>query len=346
MKKVLRMGFIGAGGISRTHMRHLKKFADVELVAACDLNPQSLDQAKQEYGLGAVYATKDEMLAKESLDAVSVCTPNGVHAEHTIAALKAGCHVIVEKPMAMNARQGEAMIKAAKDADRHLVIAFQWRYHPKAQFLHEAVRDGRFGRIMYMRCSALRRRGIPNWGVFGRKDIQGGGPLIDIGVHIMEMAHYVMGRPKPVAASGHTFQYIGNKPCRVACPWANWDHKTYTVEDLAVGQVRFEDGAVMQVEASFAAHVKDSWNFTFMGERGGADFENLAIHADEHGYMIDKTPAWLPNYDYFERKMRAFVDTALYDKPNEAPAEDGLVIQKMIDAIYASAEKGREVAIR
>lgn len=101
----------------------------------------------------------------------------------------------------------------------------------------------------------------------------------------------------------------------------------------------------MQVEASFAAHVKDTWNFTFMGEKGGADFENLAIHADEHGYMIDKTPAFLPEYDYFERKMRAFVDTALYGKPSESPAEDGLTVQKMIDAIYKSAATGQEVKI-
>ena len=101
----------------------------------------------------------------------------------------------------------------------------------------------------------------------------------------------------------------------------------------------------MQVEASFAAHVKDSWNFTFMGEKGGADFENLAIHMDEHGYMVDKTPAWLPECDYFERKMRAFVDTALYGKPTESSGEDGLVIQRMIDGMYRSAELGREVSL-
>ncbi len=345
MKKKLRIGFIGAGGIGRTQMRHLKGFDDVELVAASDVNEAGLKQAQSEHGVKTLYADWQEMLVREDLDAVSVCTPNGMHAEHSIGALKAGCHVLVEKPLAMNAQEGTAMLAAAKAAGKELVIAFQWRYHAKAQFLKKTVEDGHFGDIMYMRCSALRRRGIPNWGVFGQKELQGGGPLIDIGVHIMEMAHYVMGRPKPVAASGHTYQYIGNRPSDVACMWPNWDHKTYTVEDLAVGQIRFENGAVMQVEASFAAHVKDTWNFTFMGEKGGADFENLAIHADEHGYMIDKTPAYLPTYDYFERKMRAFVDTALYNKPTESPAEDGLAIQKMIDAIYLSAEQGGEVTI-
>jgi predicted dehydrogenase len=344
-KAKLRVGFIGAGGIGRHQMKYVQKFADADLVAASDLDPASLEKAQKECGAAHVYADWQEMLRKEQLDAVSVCTPNGLHAEHSIGALKAGCHVLVEKPLAMSAKEGKAMVDAAKKAGKHLVIGFQWRFHPKAQFLRRALDRGQFGKVLFMRCLALRRRGIPNWGVFGRKELQGGGPMIDIGVHIMEMAHYCMGEPKPVAASGQTFQYIGNRPSDVECPWPNWDHKTYTVEDLAVGQVRFDNGAVMQVEASFAAHTRDVWNFTFMGEKGGGELDPLAIHADENGYMVDKTPAFIPSYDNFERKMRAFVDTALYNKPSESPAESGLVIQKMMDAIYRSAEVGKEVAI-
>lgn len=341
----LRVAFIGAGGIARVHMKHLTKYSDTEVVAAADVSDAALQKAKQEYNIANLYSDWKEMLKKEKPDAVSVCTPNGMHAEPTIAALQSGCHVLVEKPLAMHASEGQAMVDAARNAGKHLVIAFQWRYHPKAQFLRAALNKGQFGKVLVMQCSAMRRRGIPNWGVFGRKDLQGGGPLIDVGVHIMEMAHYVMGEPRPVAASGQIFQYLGNRPCDVACSWPNWDHKNYTVEDLAVGQIRFENGAILQVEASFAAHVKDQWNFRFMGEKGGAEFDPLSIHADEHGYMMDKSPAFLPNYDTFEHKMRAFVDTALHGKPNEAPGEAGLVIQKMIDAIYHSAETGREVPI-
>lgn len=344
-REKLRIGFIGSGGIGRTHMRHLKKFDDVELVAAGDINQASLDMAREEYDLARTYTSWEEMLRSEELDAVSVCTPNGAHAEPTIAALESGHHVLVEKPLAMNATEGTAMVEAARKAGKQLIIAFQWRYHTKAQFLRKAVADGHFGKVLFMRCSALRRRGIPNWGVFGRKDLQGGGPLIDIGVHVMEMAHYVMGSPRPLAASGATFQYIGNQPCAVACTWPDWDYENYTVEDLAVGQVRFDNGAVLQVEASFAAHTENAMNFSFMGERGGADFQSAKILTDENGFMMDKTPAFLPQYDGFERKMRAFVDTALYGKPNEAPAEAGLTIQKIIDAIYASAKSGREEPI-
>jgi predicted dehydrogenase len=344
--KKLRVGFIGSGGIAQSQMKHLKNYPDVELVAVSDISEAALAKTREAHGVQKTYTDWKEMLQKEALDAVSVCTPNGAHAENSIAALKAGCHVLVEKPLAMNAVEGQAMLDAAAAAKKHLIIAFQQRFQPKVQFFRKLNQDGVFGKVLFMKCQAIRRRGIPNWGVFGRKDLQGGGPLIDIGVHVMEMAHYVMGSPKPVAASGSIFRYLGDKPSEVVCNWPNWDYKTYTVEDLAVGHIRFENGAVMHVEASFAAHAKDSWNFSFMGEKGGGELEPLAVRTDRNGYMVDLAPAFLPNQDCFERKLRFFVDTALYDKPTEAPAMAGLMVQKMIDGIYAAAEKGKEVAIK
>lgn len=341
----LRIGFIGAGGIARSQMNIIKNFPDVELVAAADVNEEALNKCRSEHGVARVYTDWRTMLEREKLQAVSVCTPNGLHMQPTVDALKAGCHVLVEKPLAMNAREGQQMVDAAKAANRKLVIAFQWRFHPKAQFLKRQAEAGVFGDVLFTRCRAIRRRGIPNWGVFGRKELQGGGPMIDIGVHIMEMTHYVMGSPRPVAATGNIFRYIGDKPGEVACPWPNWDYKTYTVEDLAVGHVRFDNGAIMQVEASFAAHAKDAWNFRLMGTKGGADFDPLAVYTDENGYMTDTVPAYLPHEDCFAVKMRRFVDTVLHGKPTEAPGEAGLMVQKMIDAIYASAEAGKEVAI-
>jgi len=344
--KKLRVGFIGSGGIAQAQMKHLKSYADAELVAVSDISEAALAKTKEVQGVQKTYTDWKEMLKKESLDAVSVCTPNGSHAENSIGALKAGCHVLVEKPLAMNAVEGQAMVDASKAAKKHLIIAFQQRFQPKAQFFRRLSKEGVFGQVLFMKCHAIRRRGIPNWGVFGRKDLQGGGPLIDIGVHIMEMAHYIMGAPRPVAASGSIFRYMGDKPSDVACMWPNWDHKTYTVEDLAVGQIRFENGAVMQVEASFAAHSKDAWNFSFMGEKGGGELDPLVVRTDRNGYMVDMTPAFIPDQDCFERKMRYFVDTALYNKPHEAPAEAGLMVQKMIDGIYLAAEKGKEVVIK
>ncbi len=343
---VLRVGLIGAGGIGRHHLSYLAKMKDVELVAAADVSPACLEKVEQEFKVKKLYADWKVMLKEAGLDAVSVCTPNGMHCDPTIGALNAGCHVLVEKPLAMNAEEGERMLAAAKKNKKHLIIGFQWRFHPTTQMFKRASDAGIFGNVLYVRCQAIRRRGIPNWGVFGRKDLQGGGPMIDIGVHNMEMAHYVMGSPRPVAAAGQIFTYLGDKPSNVECSWPNWDHKTYTVEDLAVGHIRFENGAVMHVEASFAIHGPDVWNFTLMGDKGGCQFDPATIYRDEAGTMYNQSPAFTAKRDMFEIKMRGFVDTALYDKPTESPAEHGLMVQKMIDGVYASAAAGKEVAIK
>jgi predicted dehydrogenase len=349
-KKKLRVAFIGAGGIAGTHMRSYAEMADVEMVAMADVSRAAMEKWAQQYGIAGSFTDYNLMLSKVRPDAVSVCTPNGLHAPATIAALRAGAHVIVEKPMAMNAREAEAMIRAAKQARRKLVIGFQQRFDPKAQFIRRAVEDGALGRVLFGRVQALRRRGIPNWGVFGRKELQGGGPLIDIGVHVLEVTHYVMGSPRPVLASGGAWTYLGNRKSDVVCQWPNWDYKTYTVEDLAVGQIRFENGAVIHIESSFAAHIQENvWNFQLMGEKGGATWDPPALARDQHGAMVNTSPGWLPKADFggiFGAKMRNFVEHALYDAPTLAPAEHGLMVQKMLDALYASAEQGREVKIR
>ncbi len=344
-KKKLRIGFIGTGGIALHHMSFLKEMDDVEIAACTDVVQDNLNKAKDQYGVDALYTDWQEMLQAEKLDAVDVCTPNALHMQPTIDALEAGCHVLVEKPLAMNAAEGQKMIDAASKNDKKLIIAFQYRYSAPVQMLKRAADDGQFGKILLMKCQALRRRGIPNWGVFGRKELQGGGPLIDIGVHCIEMAHYIMGSPKPVSAMGNIWTYMGDKPSDAACSWPGWDYKTYTVEDLAAGHIRFDNGAVMQVEASFAAHCEDKWGFTFMGEKGGGNLDGPTIYRDQNGYMVHTKPDFLPQIDAFGLKMRKFVETALYDKPNESPAEAGQMIQKIIDGIYRSAELGKEVPI-
>ena len=348
--KKLRVAFIGAGGIAGAHMRYYQGMDDVEMVALADISEASVAARAEEYSIDGGYTDYKKMLKEVKPDAVSVCTPNGLHAPATIAALNAKAHVIVEKPLAMNAREGQAMLNAAKKNKCKLVIGFQHRYEPRTQFIKKAVDAGKLGQIKFARVQALRRRGIPNWGVFGRKDLQGGGPLIDIGVHVLETTHYAMGSPKPVAASGSIYTYLGNKKSDIASQWPNWDYKSYTVEDLAVGQIRFENGATLHLEASFAAHIKkDEWKFELMGEKGGASWDPPGLFHDDVGHMVNTEPHWLPSGpagDCFGLKMRNFVDHVLYNKPTMAPAEDGLMVQKMLDGIYASAEKGKEVAIR
>jgi predicted dehydrogenase len=345
--KPFRIAFIGTGFIGLHQMKLLRHLPGVEIVAAADISERQLNKVKESHGVERVYTDYKKMLREVTdVDAVSICTPNGLHAENSIYALEAGKHVLVEKPMAMSAREAQRMVDTARRMGRQLVVGYQHRFEPRSKMIHDQIAAGAFGKILYVRAQGLRRRGIPSWGVFGRKDLQGGGPLIDLGVHIVETAHYLMGAPRPVTATGATFCYIGNKPCQVNVPWGPWDHQTYTVEDLAVGTVRFDNGSMMTIESSFAAHIeKDVWNISIMGEKGGANWETGQLFLDQGGYMMNMTAAHVGTWDHFEYKMRHFVEVCRDGRTNEIPPEHALMVQKILDGVYASAEQGREVVI-
>jgi predicted dehydrogenase len=342
-----RIGFIGAGGIARTHMKYLAAMENVEIIAAADISERALAGAKAQYNIAHVYTDYQEMLQEQhDMDAVSVCTPNGLHAPNTIAALQAGKHVLVEKPMAMNAAEAQSMLETSRRAGKHLVVGFQSRFDPRTRLVRDQVQRGNFGGIMYARAQALRRRGIPNWGVFGRKDLQGGGPMIDIGVHILETAHYMIGSPRPVAVTGNTWTFLGDKPSDIHSVWPNWDYRSYTVEDFAVGMIRFETGALLTIEASFVAHIEqDIFNVQLFGEKGGANWEETKLFIDQSGYMMNVKPGFMPDGDPFAYKMRHFVEVCQGIRENESPGEHGLLVQKMLDGVYQSAAAGREVPL-
>jgi len=346
MAKKIRVGFIGTGGIARMQALVLQKMPDVEIVAGCDVSEKALKKFAEEFKVSHTFSDYRKMVKLNAMDAVSVCTPNYLHKDPTIRALRAGKDVLVEKPMAMNAREAQAMVEAAKASRRKLAIGFQFRFSPAAQVIKRYVREGQLGKVLFARVQALRRRGIPSWGVFGRKELQGGGPLIDIGVHMIELAHYLMGAPRAIGASASMYTYIGNKPPAALASWGAWDHKTYTVEDLAVGFVRFEGGACMAVESSFAAHLdQDVLNVQIMGEKGGASWSPLKIFKDEAGVMVNVEPAFAGRWDAFERKMQGWIACVRGEADTEAPGEAGLMVQKILDGLYSSAEKGREVKI-
>lgn len=348
----IRFALIGAGGIAQHHLKSLKAIENVEIVGLADISQKALDQRAAEFDIpvSGCFTDYELMLNTVKPDAVTICTPNGMHAPNSIAASQAGAHVIVEKPMAMNATEAQQMIDAANKAGKKLVIGFQFRFDSRTQYLRQMADDGIFGDIFFGRVQALRRRGIPNWGVFGRKDLQGGGPMIDIGVHMLEQCHYVMGAPKPVAATGLCRTYIGDKPStEIQSMWAGWDHETYSVEDIAVGTIRFENGAVIHIEASFAGHLKDKMDFELYGTKGGCTWDDPTVRTDQHGHMLDIKPGWVKETtfpDYFPLKLEHFVDHIRKDTPSIAPAEHGLMVQQMLDGIYLSAEQGgKEIPI-
>ena len=348
----LRLAFIGTGGISAAHIQAYQRLPEFEIVAGCDIRPERLEWFRQQPGCqkAAVYEDYRQMLKKERLDAVDVCTPNGVHAPATIAALEAGCHVMVEKPMAMNPAECQKMCNAAEKAGKILAVGFQYRYHPSTEMCLRAFQEGLLGEILYVKVQAMRRRGVPNWGVFGQKALQGGGPMIDIGVHMIESAHCAIGQPRPVAATGRTWTFLGDKPSQVVSKWPNWDYKSYTVEDLCVGQVRFADGSLMEVESAFCSHLEeDTAHWEIMGTKGGFSTATGTLFHDLAGTMDNSTAAYLPPHPSptdFVSKLGDFLSAIQNGTPLHASGEEGMAVQKIIDGLYRSAEKqGKEVSI-
>jgi predicted dehydrogenase len=307
--------------------------------------PGRAAQVAAEFGIPKAYESYAEMLKSESLDAVSVCTPNCAHKEATLAALAAGCHVLCEKPIAMNLGEGRAMAAAAKSAGKVLQIGLHQRFQSDTQALKRYVDAGELGDIYYGEATYLRRRGIPSWGVFTQKAMQGGGALIDVGVHGLDKTLWLMGNPKPVAVFGATYAAFG-KRTDVVSPWGQWDAAKFDVDDLGVALVRFANGATLMLRASWAAHIEKAVEETrILGTLGGGQLNPLAIYKDEHGAMVNITPTSLPEVKGHTKEIEHFCACVRGECACQVPVEQVLDVQAILDGVYRSAETGREMRL-
>jgi predicted dehydrogenase len=340
------VGIIGCGGIARgAHIPNYKKLPNVKIVACSDVVPSAAKACAKEFKIPKTYADYEDMLELKEIDAVSVCTPNFIHMAPTIAALKAGKHVLCEKPLAVNVREGKAMVDAARRSGRKLVVGLQNRLSSGAQCLKKFSTEGCFGEIYFARAHALRRRQIPSWGVFIQKEKQGGGPLIDIGVHVLDLTLYVMGFPRPASAFGATYVKFGNRS-DIMNLWGKWDPEKYTVEDFGVGLLRFRGGETISLEASFASNIeREVFNTTLLGTEGGCQLDPLRIYREEKNILTDTTPVFLPEVNCHEQEMRLFIESVVNDTEPFSTGEQALLTTKCLDAIYRSAETGREAAV-
>jgi predicted dehydrogenase len=261
----------------RGHAPGYRAAPGVEVAALCDIKADRASAAAQELGIPKVYTDYREMLAQEKLDLVSVCSPNAFHAEMTIAALRAGAHVLCEKPMALTYADAQAMIAASREAGRSLTVGFHNRYRPEMRAVYDALRDGKLGKIYYAKASMLRRSGIPGYGSwFTNKDLAGGGALMDIGCHILDLALWMLGHPKPVSVSAATYAQFGPRAKGLGT-WGS-DHypagARFDVDDLATAFVRFEGGLTLTLEASWAGHGTDGTRLQFFGAEGGIEYND------------------------------------------------------------------------
>ncbi|MBR2410549.1 MAG: Gfo/Idh/MocA family oxidoreductase [Clostridia bacterium] len=348
----LKLGIIGNGGIANAHMGGYLALGDeIELVACCDINFPKAQAFKEKYGFSACYDNCYDMLKNHKLDIVSVCTWNSAHAECTIAALDSGCNVLCEKPMAMNTEEALKMKEAAERNGKLLMIGFVRRHGNDAAAAIDYIAKGYVGDVYYAKASYLRRCGFPG-GWFGDKSVSGGGPLIDLGVHVIDLVRYILGCPKPVTVFGATFNKLGARSHIRGTEWQSEtvvEEPVFTVEDLATAMIRFDNGAVLQVEASFNLNTKKGCgDIVLFGDKAGLSLEPFELYTEVNNQLADIIPHGSNNFDFgrdFNKEIKNFADAVTGKAKCIATAEDGVELMRILDAIYLSAETGKSVDI-
>lgn len=346
MDKKVRIGLIGVGNIAQNaHIPAYLKQKDVELVACYDIKAERAKEVAAKYGMTAEDSL-EALVARDDLDAVSVCTWNNGHAHATIAALKAGKHVLCEKPMAMNPAECEAMIAAQKESGKLLMMGFVYRFSASAKAIKAMTDEGRFGNIYHARAGILRRRGTP-LGWFTDLSKSGGGPVIDIGVHVIDLTWYLMGKPKPVSVCAQVHNRIGDYKTKGVSRWEalDKDNLVFETEDSAAGIVKFENDVSMIFEVSWAINGQEEGvTAKIYGDKAGASYNPCKIYGEEAGYLSDNDIN-AGREDNFYNEIRHFIDCIKGDAQCIATGEDGLVVQKILNGIYQSSAEKREIIL-
>lgn len=348
-----RVGVIGAGSIAQSHLTAYSKNADVELIAVADMNLERARTVAEQFGAPRAYGDPHELLADPEIDGVSICTWNNSHASWAIAAIEAGKHVLVEKPIARTLAEAEEIQRITEQSDRVVQVGFVRRHSPNCQVLKSFIDAGELGDMYYAKASLIRRMGNPG-GWFADKEIAGGGPLLDIGIHVLDLAWYLMGAPKAVTVSGNTYDVLGNRANITTMPRyqvSDYDPTKNSVEDMANAVIRFEGGGSLMLDSSYSLHAtRDSIGVSVYGDRGGADLEpSLHIATEMHDSVVNITPQ-ISSGSFelgkaFSNEIANFVDAGLGRAETLAPASHGVEIVKILEAIYTSAEQGREVTL-
>lgn len=344
----IKIGIIGAGGIANNHAHYYREIPDVDLVAVADIDIERARGFAMRWGIPPdnVFSDYGEMLKSVELDAVSVCTPHAVHAKPTIEALRRGVHVLVEKPMASTATEALEMYKAAKASGKILMVGFQTRWSPELRTARSIAMSGALGRVYYGEATlGGRRRGIPGSPTFLKRELSGGGALLDIGCYALDNMMYVLGHPVPRTVSAVTAAAIGTqKEAAVEGGWG-WDPSMFEVEDFVAAFIRFEGGLTVVLKESWAMHANSLGSPFILGTKGGLKLSPLELFRDEFGRMTTTTFV-LPQVDIYRERIRNFVEAVKRGGPSPIDPREIVMEMFIIDAIYESAAKGREIEVK
>lgn len=351
MSEKLRIGIIGAGNIGNVHIQGFKTNPDAEVTAVTDAYLPLAFRRAEEHGIPNVYEDADALLAADTIDAVVIAVSNEWHAPIAIKAMQAGKHVMLEKPMAINLAAAKDIVRAQRESGRIVMIPHQMRWEWAARQIKEQSDKGVFGRVYNIKCGWMRRKGIPGWGTwFTQMEKSGGGPLIDIGVHLLDLSMYLAGSPKPVAVTGAVYSEIGPKKQGIG-GWGtpNWDG-FYNVEDSATAIVRMEDGSVLNLDVSWAVHMDtDSKPYVhLLGAEGGASLRGGqgTLLAEMYDRAVD-VPLEQPGQVEEARTLmnRHFIECIRTGRQPITDVMSGLANNLILDAVYESSRTGREVQL-
>lgn len=367
MNQKIKVGIVGCGGIANgKHLPSLKANADLcEIVAFCDLIPERAQKTAEEYGIPHAQVCTDykDLLANEKVDVVHVCVPNVAHCAITCDAFAAGKHVMCEKPMAATPADASKMMDAWKKSGKMFTIGYQNRFRTDTQTLHASCVAGELGEIYFAKAHALRRRAVPTWGVFPNKALQGGGPLIDIGTHALDITLWMMNNYEPLSVSGQVFYKLGRQENG---PEGNvfgpWDPKTFEVEDSAFGLVKMKNGAAIYLETSWALNILKSMeaSTTLCGTKAGAEIhhggsypqDELIYNTIEHNQQMEKTISPAGVVDFFAggtgspegiAEQKQWMEALQGKGEPLVKPEQAFVVTQILNGIYQSAESGKEV---
>lgn len=351
MKK-LKLGIIGMGTIGNVHAGAFQATGESELAAICDCDEERISHHGEKFEVKARFTDYRDLL-KTDVQAVVVAVGNRLHCEVAVAALEAGKHVLLEKPMAMNASEGERIAKASVEAKKVLQMGMVRRQDPSAQVVRDYIKRGDFGEIYHIRAVLLRHRGIPGLGGwFTTKAESGGGPIIDLGVHWFDLGMWVSGLWNPTAVSAKTYAKFGPRMAeyRYVGMWAGPPKLdgVFDVEDFAAGLVRFGDKATMSFEISWAANAQADGYLDIVGDKGGArlmDGKPLQILTEQNERPVSVSPFFRTDANTFEAQARSFIAACRGEAPPAASAREGVTVMRLLDAIYRSSADNREVAI-
>ena len=358
MARTVKVGIIGCGGIGQNkHMPSLSKIENVQIVAFCDLIEERAQMCKEKFGTPDAFVCTDykELLAIEDIEVVHVLTPNREHAQITVDALYAGKHVMCEKPMAKTAAGARQMVAAAKATGKKLAIGYQHRMKAEARYAKEYIESGAMGEIYYANCLATRRRGTPNWGVFLDAEAQGGGPIIDIATHSLDLTLYLMNNYEPEMVVGKTHKALEHP--EAGNIWGDNGVSTTPLEEAACAFIRMKNGATIMLETSWALNTDEpiqEGSCVLCGSKAGISLKNneLRINKVELGRQVvtkvDCSAGGVAFYDGAsvspaDAEARAWIDAIVNDTEQIVKPEQACVVSEILEAIYASSETGKPV---